>query len=63
MESSIQIIAGVSFLVVGLSHLFRPRVWAQFFIDLRERGEVARLHEVADELDSPLPHRGLAGAI
>ena len=44
MESSIQIIAGVSFLVVGLSHVFRPRVWAQFFIDLRERGEVASFH-------------------
>lgn len=44
MESSIEVVAGISFLVVGLSHLMRPRVWAQFFIDLRERGEVASFH-------------------
>lgn len=41
METSIQKIAAISFLVIGLSHVFRPRVWAQFFIDLRAGGEAA----------------------
>jgi hypothetical protein len=40
MESSIQILAIVSFFVIGLSHIFQSRVWAQFFIDLRNKGEV-----------------------
>lgn len=44
MERSIEIAVAVGFLVIGLSHLFQPRVWAQYFIDLRERGEVASFH-------------------
>lgn len=43
METSIQKIAAISFLVVGLSHVFRPRVWAQFFTDLGRKGEAASL--------------------
>ncbi len=30
----------IFFLVSGLSHVFQPRVWVQFFIMLREKGEV-----------------------
>jgi hypothetical protein len=44
MERSIEIAVAVGFLVIGLSHLFQPRVWAQYFIDLREKGEVASFH-------------------
>ncbi len=39
MEVAIQKLAIVSFFVIGLSHIFQPRVWAQFFIDLRSKGE------------------------
>ena len=39
MEVAIQKLAIVSFFVIGLSHIFQPRVWAQFFIDIREKGE------------------------
>ena len=49
METSIQIIAAISFIVIGLSHIFQPRVWVEFFRILREKGEagifiVALLH-------------------
>jgi uncharacterized protein YjeT (DUF2065 family) len=40
MEVAIQKLAVVSFFVIGLSHIFQPRVWAQFFIDLRSKGEI-----------------------
>ena len=40
MEIAIQKLAIVSFFVIGLSHIFQPRVWAQFFIDLRSKGEI-----------------------
>jgi uncharacterized protein YjeT (DUF2065 family) len=40
MEDAIQKLAVVSFFVIGLSHIFQPRVWAQFFIDLRNKGEI-----------------------
>ncbi len=40
MEVAIQKLAIVSFFVIGLSHIFQPRVWAQFFIDLRNKGEI-----------------------
>ncbi len=39
METSIQIIAAISFFVIGLSHIFQPRVWAEFFIAIRDKGE------------------------
>jgi uncharacterized protein YjeT (DUF2065 family) len=38
MESAIQKLAIVAFFVIGLSHIFQPRAWAQFFIDIREKG-------------------------
>lgn len=40
MEEAIQKLAIVSFFVIGLSHIFQPRVWTQFFIDLRSKGEI-----------------------
>jgi hypothetical protein len=38
MELAIQKLAIVAFFVIGLSHIFQPRAWAQFFIDIREKG-------------------------
>jgi uncharacterized protein YjeT (DUF2065 family) len=46
METAIEKMAALSFIVVGLSHIFRPRVWAQFFTDLARRGETASLYVV-----------------
>ena len=40
MELAIQKLAIISFLIIGLSHIFQPRIWAQFFIDLRSKGEI-----------------------
>jgi hypothetical protein len=38
MESAIQKLAIVTFFIIGLSHIVQPRVWVQFFIDIREKG-------------------------
>jgi hypothetical protein len=40
MERAIQIFAAVNFIVIGLSHIFQARVWADFFIHLRAKGPV-----------------------
>ena len=40
MEIAVQKLTALFFLVTGLSHILQPRVWAQFFIMLREKGEV-----------------------
>ena len=40
MEISVQKLTAIFFLVIGLSHILQPRVWVQFFIMLREKGEV-----------------------
>ncbi|MDP9099912.1 MAG: hypothetical protein M3N48_13130 [Verrucomicrobiota bacterium] len=40
MEIAVQKLSAIFFLVVGLSHILQPRVWVQFFILLREKGEV-----------------------
>jgi uncharacterized protein YjeT (DUF2065 family) len=40
METSVEKLVALFFLVTGLSHIFQPRVWVQFFITLREKGEV-----------------------
>lgn len=39
MERAVQIYAIVNFVVIGLSHVFRPHAWVDFFIYLRERRE------------------------
>src|SRR5215212_8020029 len=40
MESSVEKLTAIFFLVTGLSHIFQPRIWVRFFIMLREKGEV-----------------------
>jgi hypothetical protein len=40
MEILVQKLTAIFFLVTGLSHIFQPRVWVQFFIMLRAKGEV-----------------------
>ncbi|MBI1312811.1 hypothetical protein GC176_16085 [bacterium] len=39
MERAVQIYAIINLTVIGISHVVRPRVWVDFFIFLRERGE------------------------
>lgn len=39
MERAVQIFALINFLVIGLSHVLRPRAWADFFAWLSGRGE------------------------
>lgn len=39
MELAVQKLAILSFFVLGLSHIVQPRAWAQFFIDLRQKGK------------------------
>jgi len=39
MEHAVQIYAIINFTVIGISHGVRPRVWVDFFVFLRERGE------------------------
>lgn len=38
MERAIEIFAAINFLVIGLSHVFAHRAWAEFFTLLREQG-------------------------
>ncbi|HET7695629.1 MAG TPA: hypothetical protein VFK57_07980 [Vicinamibacterales bacterium] len=37
-ERAVEIFAVVNFVVIGLSHVARPRVWVHFFVLLREKG-------------------------
>jgi uncharacterized protein YjeT (DUF2065 family) len=43
METSVEKLTALFFLVTGLSHIFQPRVWVKFFIMLREKQEVGSL--------------------
>jgi hypothetical protein len=40
MEIAVTKLAIICFFVTGVSHIVQPRVWAQFFIDMRDKGEV-----------------------
>jgi hypothetical protein len=40
MERATQIFAAVNFIVIGLSHIVRPREWAEFFTALRAKGSL-----------------------
>ena len=40
MEEAIEKLAVISFFLIGLSHIFQPRVWVNFFIEIRRKGEV-----------------------
>ena len=39
METSVERLTAIFFLVTGLSHILAPRTWVQFFVMLREKGE------------------------
>ena len=39
MEQAVEKLAMIGFLVTGVSHVCQPRAWAQFFIDMRNKGE------------------------
>ncbi|MBC7909041.1 MAG: hypothetical protein H7Y30_00985 [Pyrinomonadaceae bacterium] len=39
MEIAIHKLAVISFFIIGLSHVIQPRVWVQFFIEVRNKGE------------------------
>jgi hypothetical protein len=38
-QRAVQLLAAINFLVIGLSHVFQPRGWAEFFIWLRSKGQ------------------------
>lgn len=38
MERAVQIFAIINFLIMGLSHIVRPRAWSEFFLLLRSKG-------------------------
>lgn len=40
MEVAVTRLAIICFFVIGVSHIVQPRVWAQFFIDMRGKGEL-----------------------
>ena len=38
MERAVQILAAVNFLIIGISHIFQPKAWVEFFLLLRSKG-------------------------
>src|SRR4051812_12685286 len=40
METSVERLTAIFFLVTGLSHILQPRAWVAFFVMLRDKGEV-----------------------
>lgn len=40
MELAVTKLAIICFLITGVSHIVQPRVWSQFFMDMRGKGEV-----------------------
>jgi hypothetical protein len=40
MEEAIEKLAVISYFLIGVSHIFRPKVWVNFFISIREKSEV-----------------------
>jgi hypothetical protein len=38
MEEAVEKLAVICFLLIGLSHIFQPKIWVEFFIKLREMG-------------------------
>jgi uncharacterized protein YjeT (DUF2065 family) len=43
METAIQTSAAITFVVIGLSHVLRPRAWATLFVRLHGLGEAGSL--------------------
>ena len=44
MEVAVTKLAIICFFITGISHIVQPRVWAQFFIDMRSKGTVGSFH-------------------
>lgn len=40
MEAAVEKLAIISFFLIGVSHIFQPKVWVDFFIVIRKKGEV-----------------------
>lgn len=38
MERAIEIFAAINLFVIGVSHVFQHRAWAEFFVQLRKQG-------------------------
>lgn len=45
MERSVQVFAAVSFLVIGLSHIFQRDVWVEYFAKLHSLGRLGPFAE------------------
>lgn len=43
METAVEKLVAICILVTSLSHIIQPRVWAEFFIMLREKGKVGSI--------------------
>ena len=43
METGIERLTALAFIITGLSHVSAPRAWARFFIGMRAKGEAAGL--------------------
>jgi hypothetical protein len=41
MEVAVEKLAVICFFLFGISHIVQPRVWAEFFVRLREKGTPA----------------------
>ena len=39
MERGIEIFAAINFMIIGASHVFQPRAWAEFFVRLQGLGK------------------------
>lgn len=40
MEHTVQVLAVICFITIGLSHIFQSTIWAKFFISLSENEEI-----------------------
>ena len=79
MERAVEVFAAVQFLVIGLSHVFQPRVWVEFFTWLRGKGYagvfvngflslgfgafIVAFHNVWTGLPMVLTHTGSTGTL
>jgi hypothetical protein len=43
VDIAIEKLVAISFFVIGLSHIFQPRAWIEFFIRFRDKGAVGSL--------------------
>ena len=43
METAIEKLVAIFFLLIGISHILQPRAWIEFFIRFRDKGPVGSL--------------------